>query len=112
MHPELTGREVDLVIYSSRTSWVKSRLLGSTGLSLSGDAILGGGFVFCQPNLLFYMTELLWMVQISVGCLNWLIIRYPSRERDKGLKIILSEGQNGRKTNTKRIMPVCHRNLG
>ena len=50
MHPELTGKEEDLVIYSSCTSWVKSRLMGSTALYDSLYAILGGVFIFCQLN--------------------------------------------------------------
>jgi len=42
--------EEDLVIYSSRTSWVKSRLMG-VNLSLCRVyAILGDVFVSCQEN--------------------------------------------------------------
>jgi hypothetical protein len=50
MDLELSGKEEDLVIYSSCTSWVNSRLMGSTALLVSVYAILGGVFVFCQVN--------------------------------------------------------------
>jgi len=47
MRPELTGMREVLVMHSSRTSWVKSRLMKSA-LCGSIDAILGGIFIFVE----------------------------------------------------------------